>query len=58
MDVVKETKQILDEINGYPHSFITVNSDSTSPFTISDGHAPLTAELEDIMRNDDNDKEE
>lgn len=56
--IVKETKQILDEINGYPHAFITVNSDSTSPYTLSDGHVPLTTELEDLMRNDDNDKEE
>ena len=58
VDVAKQTKQILDEINGYPHSFITVNTDSTSPFTISDGHTPLTTELEDIMRNDDDDKDE
>lgn len=56
--VVKETKHILDEINGYPHAFITVNTDSTSPYTISDGHTPLTTELEDIMRTDDTDKED
>lgn len=56
--VVKETKHILDEINGYPHAFITVNTDSTSPYTISDGHTPLTNELEDIMRNDDNNEED
>jgi hypothetical protein len=58
MNVAKQTQQTLDEINGYPHSFITVNTDSTSPYTISDGHAPLTTELEDIMRNDDTDKED
>lgn len=55
--VVKETRQILDEINGYPHAFVTVNTDSTSPYTLSDGHTPLTNELEDLMRNDDDDKE-
>lgn len=58
MNVAKQTQQILDEINGYPHSFITVNTDSTSPYTISDGHTPLTTELEDIMRTDDTDKED
>ena len=56
--VARKTQQILDEINGYPHSFITVNTDSTSPYTISDGHTPLTNELEDLMRNDDNDDKE
>lgn len=50
--VVKETKQILDEINGYPHAFITVNTDSTSPYTIRDSHEPSIYELEDIMRKD------
>jgi len=50
--VVKETKQILDEINGYPHVFITVNTDSTSPYTIRDSHEPSIYEFEDIMRKD------
>lgn len=58
MDVAKQTQQTLDEINGYPHAFITVNTDSTSPYTLSDGHTPLTDELEDLMRNDDNNKED
>ena len=58
INVDVKVNPVLDEINGYPHTFMTVNTDSTSPYTISDGHTPLTNELEDLMRNDDNDKEE
>lgn len=58
MNVAKQTRQILDEINGYPHSFITVNTDSTSPYTMRDSHEPSIYELEDIMRTDDTDKED
>lgn len=45
----------LDEINGYPHSWIEVSSDCSSDFVINPHptyHTPTTEEKEDLMRHD------
>jgi hypothetical protein len=45
--IVKETRTILDEINGYPHTFVEVNQDSTNPYV---SHTPSLEERDQFFR--------
>ena len=46
--IVKETRTILDEINGYPHTFVEVNQDSTNPY---ESHTPSLEERDQFFRD-------
>lgn len=47
-NIVKESKVILDEINGYPHAFVEVNGDSTNPYV---SHQPSLEERDQFFRD-------
>lgn len=47
-NIVKESKVILDEINGYPHAFVEVNQDSTNPYV---SHQPSLEERDQFFRD-------